>query len=57
MAIIRASILTTDLLTEPNLKHLLKKMGKNDRIVAAQADRPTCEAMSIKRGKVNPQGD
>jgi hypothetical protein len=25
---------------EPNLKHPLKKMGKHDQIVAAQADRP-----------------
>ena len=25
---------------EPNLKHPLKKMGKNDQTVAAQDDRP-----------------
>lgn len=41
MALITASILTEDLLMEPNLRRPLKKMGKNDRRVAAQADRPT----------------
>lgn len=34
-------ILTEDLSMEPNSKHLLKKMGKNDQKVGAQADRPT----------------
>ncbi len=36
----QARKLTKDLLMEPNLKHPLKKMGKNDQRVGAQADRP-----------------
>lgn len=31
---------------EPNLKHHLKKMGKSDQIVDAQADRPAIYVMS-----------
>lgn len=32
--------LTEDLSMQPNLKHPLKKMEKNDQTVGAQADRP-----------------
>lgn len=44
-------ILTEDLSMEPNSKHLLKKMEKNDQIVGAQADRPTINSIVNCNGK------
>ena len=54
MALIRISTLTKDLSMETSLTCPLKRMGKNDQIVAAQADKPTNVAMSIERGNRIP---